>query len=133
MGSLLETSVIVRYLVNDEPVLAARARGVIDDAPDLFVPTVVLAETAFVLFSVYKISRTIIVDHLVQLLRKSNVRALGIEKTLAIQALMLCRPSGRISFADALTWAHARASGFETIYTFDARFPSEGVELRSAV
>ncbi|SRR6266508_662582 len=133
MSNLLDTSVIVRYLINDEPLLADRAREIIDRVPDLFVPGVVLAETAFVLFSVYRISRVVIVDQLVELLRKRNIRALGIEKTLAIQALALCRPSGRVSFADALTWAHARASGFEAVYTFDARFPAEGVQLRSHV
>lgn len=46
-----------------------------------------------------------------------------------IEALLLCRPSGRTAFADALLWAEARASR-AALYSFDERFPETGIDLR---
>lgn len=42
----------------------------------------------------------------------------------------MCRPSGRVSFGDAMVWAAARSAGVEVVYTFDRRFPSVGIEVR---
>lgn len=53
MSSLLETSVVVRYLVQDQPQMAQRAAEIIDGPDDLVVTDVVLLETAHVLRSVY--------------------------------------------------------------------------------
>lgn len=41
---------------------------------------------------------------------------------------MLWRPSGRVSFADALIWAAARATAEPRVITFDQRFPDVEVE-----
>ena len=41
----------------------------------------------------------------------------------------LCRPSGRVLFADALIWAEAVTNGLN-VYTFDRRFPNSGVALQ---
>ncbi len=68
-------------------------------------------------------------DRLVELLRKRNINVLGVDKNLAASALLLCRPSGRINYADALINADARSNGVEKLHTFDERFPSEGLEL----
>jgi predicted nucleic acid-binding protein len=42
-----------------------------------------------------------------------------------MRALLLCRPSRRVSFGDALIWAAALASGVKRVYALDARFPEE--------
>lgn len=47
-----------------------------------------------------------------------------------IQALLLCSPSGRVSFSDALVWAMARGVGTgSVVYTLDRRFPRLGIEV----
>ncbi len=51
------------------------------------------------------------------------------EKALVTGALLLCRPSGRVNYADALTNADARAYRVGKLYTFEERFPSEGLAL----
>ncbi|WP_291866939.1 type II toxin-antitoxin system VapC family toxin [Bradyrhizobium sp.] len=51
----IDTDLIVRYLVADDPAQAARARRLIDN-DDVFVCTTVLLETASVLRSVYGFS-----------------------------------------------------------------------------
>lgn len=130
MRDFLDTSVIVRYLTGDTPELAEQAAGIIDEVDDLLITGVVLTETAYVLTSVYHVSREIVVDHLIALLQKENISTFALDKSLAIQALLLCRPSGRVSFADAMVWAAARSAGSKVVYSFDARFPSDGLEIR---
>jgi len=129
--AFVDTSVVVRYLMGDPAEMAERAATIIDGVEELHVTDVVLAETAYVLTSVYRVPRDVVVDHLVALLRKDNIVAHGLPKDLALQAMLLCRPSGRVSFADALVWAVARAAPPGVIYSFDQRFPAFGLELRS--
>jgi predicted nucleic acid-binding protein len=131
MVALLDTSVIVRYLTGDPPRLAARAARVIDGTRTLTVTDVVIAETAFVLSSVYGVRRAAVVDSLVDLLQKRNVAILNLDKGPVLQALLLCRPSNRVSFADAMIWAAALSARAEVVYSFDERFPREGVVVRA--
>lgn len=132
MSGFLDTSVVVRYLVGDAPGLADRAERIIDGAENLQITDVIVAETAYVLTSVYEMEREVVVDHLVALLRKKNISTYALDKDLVLQALLLCRPSRRVSFADAMLWAAARSSGHPRVYTFDERFPAEGVTIRGS-
>ena len=127
---LLDTSVIVRYLTGDPKHLAARAARIIDGETTLMVTDVVVAETAFVLGSVYGVPRRAVVDTLVELLQRRNLSTFRLDKGAVIQGLLLCRPSNRISFADAMVWAAARSAGVEAVYSFDERFPSGGIPVR---
>jgi len=90
---------------------------------------VVLEETAYVLTSVYGISRAETVDALISLVQRHNLRLLSLPKALAIEALQLRRPSNRHSFVDAVLWAQARHSGIARVCTFDQRPPAAGVEV----
>ncbi len=132
MTAFLDTSILVRYLTADPPEFAPASKTVIEDVEDLILTDVVIAETAWVLHSVYELPRSAIVDQLVELLERENIDTFLLEKRLVIDAILLCRPSGRVSFPDSLIWAAARASGGATVYTFDRRFPSDGIEVRSA-
>lgn len=122
---------VVRYLTGDPPPLADRASRVIDHVDGLLLTDVALVETAYVLVSVYRIARAVVVDKLIEFVQKRNVGVPGLDKALVVQALLQCRPSGRVSFADALVWAAARCSGPQRVYTFDERFPADGIEVRS--
>jgi predicted nucleic acid-binding protein len=129
-AALLDTSVIVRYLTGDPKHLASRAARIIDGETMLMVTDVVVAETAFVLSTVYGVPRRAVVDRLVELLQRRNLSAFRLDKGAVIQGLLLCRPSNRVSFADAMVWAAARSAGAESVYSFDERFPSGGVLIR---
>ena len=129
MRALVDTSVVVRYLTGDPPELAERAAGILDGVQDLLIPPVVLAEAAYVLTSVYGVERKTVVDVLVEFIQKENIHPLGLDKAAVAEGLLLCRPSRRVSFADALVWAHARCAGVPRIYTFDRRFPDREVSL----
>lgn len=132
MSGLLDTSMLVRYLTGDPPDLAERAAQVIDQVKDLQVSDVVIAETAYVLTSVYKVPREAVVDYLILFLQKSNIQPFALDKDFLLQALLLCRPSGRVSFADALVWAAAQSTGAKVVYSMDERFPRQGVEVRTS-
>lgn len=128
MSTLLDTSVIVRYITGDSVLLSELSARIVDGDEQLIVTDVVLAESWFVLTRVYELSRAAAIDQLISLLRKPNVATYPLDKALAIEALLLCRPSGRVSIADALLWATARMRG-EPVRTFDRRFPGDGIEL----
>ncbi len=133
MSGFLDTSVTIRYITGDPPDMVEHAIQIVEDVDDLIITEGVLGETAFVLSSVYRMPREQIVDKLLDLVRRDNISIYAINKDLALQGLMMCRPSGRVSVADAMIWAAARSDGARVIYTFDQRFPSEGIELRGRV
>lgn len=130
MIGVLDTGMVVRYLTGDSPELADQAAKVIDSDQELEITDVVLAEAAYVLTSVYAVPRDAVVDHLVALLQRKNVSAFALDKRLVQQALLLCRPSRRVSFADAMIWAAARSANRHIVYSLDERFPSDGLEIR---
>ncbi len=128
----LDTSVIVRYLTGDPADLAVLAQRIVDDDVTLTLTDVVLTETLYVLTSVYRIPREIVVDRVIGLVSKKNIVVYALDKDTVIHGLLMCRRSGRVSISDAMIWAAARTAGATRIFTFDQRFPSEGVELREA-
>ena len=77
MNGFLDTSVVVRYLVDDHEDLAERARGIIDGEQELWITGVVLAEASYVLSSVYQLPREMIVDKLIEFVQKQNVIVLA--------------------------------------------------------
>jgi predicted nucleic acid-binding protein len=115
----LDTSVLVRYLTLDPPDMARRAGVLIDSSTPLSVSAVMLAEAAHVLRQVYRRSREEVVDALVRFVQGENIVLYGLDRQVVVEALLRCRPSGRVSVPDALIWAEARSSGANAVYTFD--------------
>jgi predicted nucleic acid-binding protein len=130
MSRFLDTSIIVHYLTGDPPKLADLAAKVLDGMEDLKLTDVVIVETAYILSTVYRVSREVVVDSLMALIQKKNIILYALEKQLALEALLLCRPPGKVSFADAFIWAAARSEDAEIIYSLDERFPEEDIEVQ---
>ena len=100
---------MVRYITGNLEGLAQAAIDIVDGAQELWITDVVLAEPSYVLSSVYQLlssvyqlSRALIVGQLIEFVQKQNIIVYGISKGFVIQALLMCRPSGRVSVADAL-------------------------------
>lgn len=130
MTGLLDTSVVMRYLTG-EPATSAAAVARLLDAGEAFVLTdAVILETAFVLRSQYRRSREEIVDVLLALIQHEAIVLDQIEAETMTEALLMCRPSGRVSFGDALIWARAVSRGDAEVVTADHRFPGERIVLR---
>lgn len=128
MTAFLDTSVVVRYLVGDGGSLAEQAIRIIDTDEPLILSELVLVETAYVLSSVYEVPRDTLVDALMALVQRQNIRLANLSKSRALEGLRLCKPSHRVSFTDALLWAEAREGKASKIYTFDRRFPVDGLD-----
>ncbi|RIK07991.1 MAG: hypothetical protein DCC49_09375 [Acidobacteria bacterium] len=54
---------------------------------------------------------------LTAILNRRNLVTIDLDKSIAIDAIQFCAPSGRVSFADAMIWATARSFGIPIIYT----------------
>lgn len=127
--AFLDTSYVVRYLTNDPPDMAEQAARIIDSDEPLVLSVLVISETAYVLESVYRKSRPAVVEALVELVLRDNLLLRGLSKPRALEALQRCRDSKRYSFTDVLILAQAQEHGAERIYSFDRRFPSQGVTV----
>lgn len=90
----------------------------------------ILVEAAYVLRTYYSLPRQETIDALMEFVRKESIHVHGIDRNVAIEALGLCRPSNRVSVADAMIWAVARCAPPACVYSFDQRFPASVVEVR---
>ena len=129
-AAFVDANILLRHFTGRPADQAEHARRILSEADDVLVTDVALNETAYVLGRQYGIPRERIVDWLVSLLQRDNISVYAIDKGIAIEGLLMCRPSGRVSFADAMIWAATRSAGAEVVYTFDRRFPSVGIEVR---
>ena len=82
MSGFLDTSIVVRYLTGDPPLLAEQAAEIIDRDENLKITDVAIVETAYVLISVYEIEREVVVDNLIPIMQKKNISPFALEKGL---------------------------------------------------
>jgi predicted nucleic-acid-binding protein len=122
----VDTNIVVRYLVEDDPIQTDRAEAMLRSGAVL-VPTTVLLETAWVLRSSYRFERTAIVDGITKLLGLPGVEFE--DSGTAGQGARLVRAAG--DFADAL---HLASSGrAEAFATFDPALRRRARAVRSAI
>jgi predicted nucleic-acid-binding protein len=126
----LDTNVLVRFLVQDDPLQAQLATKVIDQLTDDaqgFVSREVLVELVWVLERAYRLGRAEIAAVLDGLLSATELDIEGSDEVAP--ALELYRNDG-FGFADLMIAAAARRAGANELVTFDrkaARLP--GVRL----
>jgi predicted nucleic-acid-binding protein len=117
----LDTNILVRFLMVDDPAQSARAARVMETLSEEepgFVSVVVLAETVWVLDRFYRQDRATIADVVQELLSSDS---LALEHSAAVAwALGATRDQGA-DFADALIGAIAAEAGCERTLTFDRR------------
>ena len=126
MKVLVDTNILVRYLVNQPLEQAEKAAQLLEGSHEILIAPHILAETFFVLISFYQVPAGATIDSLLVLLGRVNVEVLGLEHSLAVAALELVRPARRISLPDALLWALACSV---KVATLDRKFPQDEVEL----
>jgi len=111
----VDTNVLVRLVTRDDPKQAARADDFV--APGAWVSHLVLAETTWVLSTVYELSAGAIATAIEMLL---NHEALSIaEPDVVRAALTHFRKTPALGFSDSLILEVARAAGHLPIGTFD--------------
>ncbi len=116
----LDTNVVVRYLVQDEPNQSAAASTVIDALTEKgpgFLSLVTVVELYWVLRRAYKVSTARCVELVEGLL---DARELRVDQDSIVRAA-LTASSGGLDFADAVIAELGRAAGCEHTVTFDQR------------
>lgn len=111
----IDTNVVVRLLVADDPEQHARAAALLSETV-CFIPDTVLLETVWVLRSVYVYPGAAIAGALRRLLGLPNVRLADAER---VRQALAWYAEG-LDFADALHLASAQEA--EAFATFDRRF-----------
>ena len=119
----LDTNVLVRLLVNDDPVQALRAAESIDASAACFVPITVVLELEWVLRGAYKLPREAVISAFEGLLAIKQVHLE--QETLVRQALAWHR--GGLDFADALHLA--RSEGCGALLSFDRQLAQLASQL----
>jgi len=118
----VDTNVLVRFLVGDDPEQASRAASLFARATAnserLFVPQIVVCELVWVLGYAYDRSRSQIAAGLETLLR---ARQLTFEDVDQIRAALERFATEDGDLADWLIWERSRAAGADRVVTFDGR------------
>jgi predicted nucleic-acid-binding protein len=115
----LDTNVLVRYVMQDDPRQAPRATRLIESlTPERpgFVPLVVLVELVWVLAGSYGLARSQLVTVVDGLLRSKEL----VLDRADVVAQALARYAAGADFADALIERLASAAGCTQTMTFDA-------------
>lgn len=116
----VDTNVLLRLLVGDDPAQASKARQLFDraaaDQQSIWVSDTVLVELAWTLGRAYGRDRSDVVQAL---------RALSSHATVALESAVAVREAtdsferGPADFADCLLCAKAAAAGCDQVATFD--------------
>jgi predicted nucleic-acid-binding protein len=116
----LDTNVLVRYLVQDDPDQSAVAEAMIERAlrkgEKLFIPQIVLCELVWVLSYAYRFNREEIYGVLHRLRRGAQ---LTIETADEVRRAIETYGSHRGDFADYLIAERSAANGCTSVATFD--------------
>jgi len=117
----VDTNVLVRYAVNDDPVQAQQAKAVLKNTVAIFIGKTTLLEFEWVLRSAYKLPRESILHSILTICGLPN---LTVES--AWQVAQACELYSKgLDFADALHYCSANNS-IENFYTFDEKFIKSG-------
>ena len=121
----LDTNVIIRYLVQDDPEQSAAASALIDGLTETnqgYLSLVTVVKTYWVLRRAYGVSAGRCADLLAGLL---EARELRVDRDAIVRAaLPACR--GGLDFADAVIVELGRVAGCDHTVTFDQRAARDG-------
>lgn len=120
-----DTNVVVRLLMRDDAAQARKAEHAFlrhARGDGVFLPLVVVVETAWVLAYTYELNRKAIHDHLLSLIR---TRGVVVDEADLIQDALDAYQKGAADFADYVILAAARRRGSRTVFTFDRTLGKE--------
>jgi len=116
----LDTNVLVRYVVQDDPLQFAAAKRLVRqclaDGRSIFVPVTVALELEWVLRSSYGYAKDDVLQVLSNLL---SAEELSFESERALEVALQLFRDGAADFADCLHIALATQAGEQPLWTFD--------------
>ena len=117
----LDTNVIVRYLMQDDPTQARKAVAVIESLPEhepAFLSVVTIVEIVWVLESSFELDREQVALAVSGLL---EARELIVDRAPCVAQAVRAYRRGKADFADTLIERISKDAGCEATLTFDAR------------
>ena len=116
----LDTNVLLRLLLNDDPRKSRQAQALVDRAvsrsDQVLLPDIVLCELEWVLGAAYDVPKAEIVRTLRRLL---DTRVFAFLDRSTVAAALADYEAGKGDFSDYLIGASAARAGASTTYTFD--------------
>jgi predicted nucleic acid-binding protein len=125
-----DTSVLVRYLVGTPPAQARRAARLVDGEEQIGVSVVALAECAHVLRTQYGIAPRDILDSLIGLVQRENIRVTDARLDVLVAMLVRARALPGRPIPDALIVGAALAADAVPLATFDTEQRRFGIATR---
>ena len=116
MTAFVDTNVLIRHLTGEPPAQARRATRYLEQADELLLPDLIVAEVAYVLESFYEVERADVASTLRAILAFPAIRVLDVE--LLHRAIEVYEVH-RLDFADAYLVASAERTGICVIVSFD--------------
>ena len=118
----IDTNVLVRFLVNDDPAQAQQARQLFSAAEQqrviYFVPLLVVLESIWVLESAYQVGRNELIEAVSDLVL---LPVLEFEQREAVQAMLQAARTDSLDLPDLLIAKSALRNGCECVVTFDRK------------
>jgi predicted nucleic acid-binding protein len=126
----LDTSVLIRYLAEDDPPRALAAAALIDGETSVVVSTGSVLETIHVLRTQYGARNPELGRAIIGLLSKRNVSLSDADAGTVVAAIERTLPLSERRIGDAMLAAAAEQAGCDWIATFDEAFASPTVPSR---
>lgn len=118
--NLIDTNLIIRFLLNDEPSKAAKVEKLLKSKESVnYILDTVIAEIVWVLSSFYNQSKADIIPKITALIHIESVEC----NTLLLSRALIIWQSNNISYIDAYLAAVAQL-GDINLYSYDQKFKS---------
>ena len=118
MQTTLDTNVLIRFFTKDIPEKALKAKRLLEEGEDLYIPDVVFPEIEYVLKSKYGVSREKIIEKFEFLVSQGNITV----SPQAIHAAIIYAKS-KLDMADCVIAAYSRKGSL-------ASFDEELLEIK---
>lgn len=125
--AFVDTSILVRHLTGDPPAQASRATRYLEQAEDLLLADLILAEVTYVLESFYEVARSQVAATLRAILAFPAIRVLDAD---LLQRAIEVYEVNRLDFADAYLVASAERTGVGVVASFDRSIDRVGTVRR---
>jgi predicted nucleic-acid-binding protein len=116
VSAFFDTNILIRHLTGDPPDLAARATRFLQEADELLLPDLILAEVVYVLESFYEVPRDRVAEIARTILAFDAITV--VDRDLLLRAVELYEVD-RFDFADAYLVASAEVTGVGVVASFD--------------
>ena len=127
MTAFVDTNVLIRHLTGEPPQQARQATRYLEEADQLLLPDLILAEVAYVLESFYEVARLQVAEALRAIL---SFRAIRVVDSALLYRTVELYEVHRLDFADAYLVASAERTGVGVVASFDRAIDRAATVLR---